>query len=217
MAKAKNKFYVVWAGHQPGIYSSWNDCKIQINGYPEARYKGFETQIEAKKAYEAGPYELWGKNNKIVGSFKNELPDEIKLKFGNPIGNSICVDAACSGNPGKMEYQGVFTETGTELFKVGPFDYSTNNIGEFLAIVHALAYQKQNSLNLPIYSDSKIALGWVKSRKCRTKLQPNKKNIKSFELISRAEKWLSENKIEVPLLKWETKVWGEIPADFGRK
>lgn len=122
-----------------------------------------------------------------------------------------------------MEYQGVFVDFGVQpasaynLFKSPVFENGTNNIGEFLAIVHALALQKKNGWSYPIYSDSVNAQKWVREKKCKTKLQPNAKNAYLFELVARAEKWLNENAIEVPVLKWKTEIWGEIPADFGRK
>ena len=130
---------------------------------------------------------------------------------------ALAVDAACSGNPGIMEFRGVIADTGTEVFRRGPYVQGTNNIGEFLAIVHALAWQKQKRVQYPIYSDSVNAQLWIRQKKCKTKLQPNDKNVYLFELIARAEKWLNENVIEVPVLKWKTEIWGEIPADFGRK
>ena len=129
---------------------------------------------------------------------------------------ALCVDAACSGNPGPMEYRGVHLPSGKEIFRFGPIQ-GTNNIGEFLAIVHALALLKQKGLSMPIYSDSVNAINWVKKKQCKTKLERNEKTEELFRLIGRAEKWLAENKYDTPILKWETKQWGEIPADFGRK
>lgn len=130
--------------------------------------------------------------------------------------NCLAVDAACSGNPGPMEYRGVYLLTGQEVFHFGPV-YGTNNIGEFLAIVHGLALQKQKGLCMPIYSDSRNALGWVKQKKCKTKLERNERTEPLFRLIERAEKWLRENTYDIPVLKWQTDLWGEVPADFGRK
>ena len=130
---------------------------------------------------------------------------------------SLSVDAACSGNPGKMEYRGVWTATGEELFRMGPFEGATNNIGEFLAIVHGLAWLKKQNLAMPIYSDSMTAQAWIRQKKCKSKLEPTAKNAAVFELVARAEKWLFENKFETKILKWQTDLWGEIPADFGRK
>ena len=131
--------------------------------------------------------------------------------------NAVAVDAACSGNPGIMEYRGVDTKTQAEIFRIAPIKDGTNNIGEFLAIVHALAFMKQRNLSLPVYSDSKIAMSWVRQKVCKTKVPRTSHNEKIFELIARAEQWLHNNTYPNPILKWETQAWGENPADFGRK
>ena len=124
------------------------------------------------------------------------------------VSEALCVDAACSGNPGPMEYRGVHMPSGREVFRVGPM-LGTNNIGEFLAIVHGLALMKQKGIHMPIYSDSVSGQAWVRNKKARTTLALN--------LVQRAEKWLREKDFRVPILKWNTEEWGEIPADFGRK
>lgn len=211
MANKKQKYYVVWSGHHPGIYQSWDECKNQTNGYPNPVYKSFENLEEANLAYRDDPQKYMGKKGK-----KNlkELPLDEKNK---PNMFSLCVDAACSGNPGILEYQGVFTETETRVFKVGPFPEGTVNIGEFLALVHALAYLKKHKLEMPVYSDSRTAISWVRKKQIRTKLPRTEKTAKLFELVDRALIWLHENTYSTPILKWETKLWGEIPADFGRK
>ncbi|WP_075590303.1 ribonuclease H1 domain-containing protein [Labilibacter marinus] len=209
MAK-KNKFYVVWNGHAPGIYTSWAECQNNIKGVSNVRYKGFATIQEAEAAFEDNPDEHWGNKKKTSKSFE-EIDDNPDI-----INNSISVDAACSGNPGVMEYQGVYTVSGTQIF-IKKFPLGTNNIGEFLAIVHGLAYQKQHKLNIPIYTDSKIAMGWVKAKKCRSKLPLTAQTQSLFEVIKRAEEWLKNNTYTQTILKWDTKTWGEIPADFGRK
>ena len=212
---SKNKFYVVWTGRNPGVYNRWEDCKKEIEGVKGAKYKGFPDRTSAETAFKEGPDNYWGKD--VVPSV-----DLSKAKE-QPISPAVAVDAACSGNPGKMEYQGVFVDFGTQpattiqLFKSPVFENGTNNIGEFLAIVHALAWMKQKRVQYPIYSDSVNAQLWIKQKKCKTKLQPNAKNEYLFQLIARAEKWLDENAIEVPIIKWKTEIWGEIPADFGRK
>ena len=211
MAK-KKKFYVVWKGKHPGIFESWDDCKAQIEGVKGAQYKSFSTFEEAKKAFNSNYLEYKGKKQG-----KTELSPEELLKIGSPNMHSIAVDAASSGNPGKMEYQGVDTKTKKKLFKQGPFEEGTNNIGEFLALVHGLAFLKQQKSNRIIYSDSRIAMGWVRKKACKTKLKPTAKNKVVFELIARAETWLKKNQYNTPIVKWETKAWGEIPADFGRK
>lgn len=131
--------------------------------------------------------------------------------------DSLAVDAACSGNPGPMEYQGVYVRTRQVIFKIGPMEGGTNNIGEFLAIVHGLALQEKQGTCLPIYSDSVNAQLWVRQGICKTKLEENEVNAPIYDMIRRAEQWLRTHTFRVPIYKWETKQWGEIPADFGRK
>lgn len=211
--KKKKKYYVVWSGKQTGIFNSWNDCKKQVEGYAGAKYMGFYTLEEAKYAYQKNYDQFIGFNNK-----DNELSDAEKKKYGKPEGVSIAVDAAHSSKTKMMEYQGVFVETSTILFKFGPVKGGSNNIGEFLALVHVLAYQEKNNLNYPIYSDSKIAISWIYQKKCKTNVDKKTENPQILNLIARAEKWLKENDIsKYKIMKWHTKAWGEIPADFGRK
>ena len=210
----KQKYYTVWEGVNPGVYNSWKECEKQIKGYEGAKFKSFETIKEAQDAFMSSCWEYIGKNavnTKPTPNYRN-LPSSEQPKL-----NSIAVDAACSGNPGKMEYRGVDVNTGIEIFRQGPFENGTSNIGEFLAIVHALALFNKTNPHIPVYTDSKTALAWVKAKKSKTKLGMDEQNQYIFQLIERAEKWLRENKFNNPLIKWETEKWGEIPADFGRK
>lgn len=213
MTKKKEKFYVVWYGNPAGIFGSWEECKRSIKGVKGAQYMSFDSFVEAKKAYNKEYADYKGKGGK-----KKKLPSEEELKkIGDPNLYSIAVDAASSGNPGKMEYRGVDTQTHKQLFHQGPFQQGTNNVGEFLALVHGLAFLKQQNSDRIIYTDSRIAMGWVKKKKCNTKLKATSKNKNLFELIARAELWLKNNAYTTKIVKWETKAWGEIPADFGRK
>ena len=164
----KKKFYVVWHGVSPGIYTSWTDCKLQINGFEGAIYKSFDTQEEAERAYNTSPYLYI-----------------LKKKTTAP---------AVSGPV-----------------------YGTNNIGEFLAIVHALALMEQKNIRMPVFSDSRNAIGWVKQKRCKTKLERSPRTEALYQMIERAETWLKTHKTDIPILKWETERWGEVPADFGRK
>ncbi len=138
------------------------------------------------------------------------------MQSPRPTAEALCVDAACSGNPGKMEYRGVHIPSGRQVFHYGPV-YGTNNIGEFLAIVHALALLKQRGSNMTIYSDSFTARSWVKKKQCKTTLEHNEKTRELYQIIARAEQWLRNNNYSNPILTWQTEEWGEIPADFGRK
>ncbi len=209
MAKKKQKYYVVWVGINPGIYNSWEDCKKQVDGYDGAKYKSFSTEQEARIAFNKSYqeiFELKGKKNLY------ELDTEEK-----PILNSLSVDAACKGNPGTLEFRGVYTDTGTELFSRGPYEMGTVNIGEFLAIILALSWLKKEKLKMPIYSDSRTAISWIRKKHINTKLTRSKKNEKLFMAMENGIAWLKANPVDVPILKWKTDIWGEIPADYGRK
>ncbi len=203
------KYYTVWEGYNIGVFSSWEECKKNISGYPTAKYKSFPTKEQAQKALNENYWEHVGKKN---------TPAPLLLSGTAPYDtHSIAVDAACSGNPGTMYYRAIDLSTGTVYFSQGPFLRATNNIGEFLAIVHALAQLSLSGDTRTIYSDSKIAISWVKQKRCKTKLPLEAANKKVFELIERAEKWLHTHTYSNPILKWETQLWGEIPADYGNK
>ncbi len=210
MAK-KKKFYVVWQGKKPGIYTNWNACQKQIKGFPNAQFKGFLTKEIAEKAF-LDQVAYHGK--KIIESSLSKAELEA---IGKPITESIAVDGAGNNSTGVVEYQGVFTETKTLLFHKGPFKGGTNNIVEFLALVHAIAYSKKHKLSYPIYSDSRTAMSWVRNKKAKTTVKITPENVEIINLLKRAETWLKNNTYINKILKWETKAWGEIPADFGRK
>lgn len=206
MAK-KQKYYVIWSGHQTGVFDNWKEVEKLIKGFQNAQYKSFETLKEAEEAFKKN---YWA----------SIQPKEIKLKNPSntkPILPSISVDAACSGNPGVLEYQGVNTETKDVLFAQGPFPQGTVNLGEFLALVHGLAYLKKQNYSIPIYSDSRTAIAWVKKKAIKTTLDRNAKNADLFSRVDKALEWLHNNSFETPILKWETEEWGENPADYGRK
>ncbi len=203
------KFYVVWKGRQPGIYNTWPEAQAQITGFNGARYQSFPSRDLAEKAFSTPPP---APNPRTTA--KSAKPKPAK---GSIIRESLSVDAACSGNPGPMEYQGVHTATHERIFHQ-QFALGTNNIGEFLAIVHGLALLKKQGLtHYPIYTDSATALTWVKNKKVKTQLPRNARTEELFQFIERAEQWLKANTYANPVLKWETEYWGEIPADFGRK
>lgn len=208
MAK-KDKFYVVWNGVTPGIYLTWNECKAQINGFKGAIYKSFDTLAAAKEAY-ASPAWIYTQRHRTEKSKEKPSADSVYIF------DSLSVDAACSGNPGVMEYRGVYIRTQEEIFRVGPM-LGTNNIGEFLALVHGLALIQQRGSDIPLYSDSQTAISWVRQKKCKTTLPRNAKTTQVYELIDRAERWLQTHTYTTKIYKWETEIWGEIPADFGRK
>lgn len=223
MAK-KQKYYVVWQGRQPGIYASWDDCKAQVQGVQGAQFKSFDTQQEAEAAIRL-PYSSVVAANVPHARAEKESAlmvdangmTAVRPGIANPpVLDALAVDAACSGNPGVMEYQGIYIPTRTRVFHYRA-ECGTNNIGEFLAIVHGLSYLKKHRLNQLIYSDSVNAIGWVRQKLCKSKLPLNAATADLWDYVHRAEQWLRSNTFTTEIRKWDTDSWGEIPADFGRK
>lgn len=204
---AQQKFYVVWKGRKTGIFNSWAECEAQVKGFADAQFKAFASRAEAERALAAS-----------YADFKGRPASSQKWLFAPnpPIVPSVCVDAACDGSPGNLEYRGVLTETGEQIFHAGPFEQGTNNVGEFLAIGLAIDWLTAKRKNMPIYTDSETALVWARAGKCNTKLERTPANGILFGLIGRVEHTLKEGH-PFQVLKWDTTAWGEIPADFGRK
>lgn len=209
MWKSEKKFYVVRKWKKIWIFNSRNECKESVNGYSDAKYKWFSSKEDAEIALN----EWWEKHYEVKKVTKKVESKNEDIPF---FAESIAVDAACSGNPGEMEYRWIDLQTWEEIFHE-KFKIWTNNIGEFLAIVHWLQYLWND--NRVIYSDSKIAISWVNQWKCKTQINTNGSSdfSKTLEMIEWAEKWLKENGITHKILKRNTEDWGEIPADFWRK
>lgn len=211
------KYYVVWEGRNPGIYDNWDDAWEQVDGFPGAKYKSYDTLSAATEAY---------RNSEADISFIKQMASHMKATAA-PVDyttipgirlDAIAVDGACAGNPGRMEYRCVRVIDGVEIFHMGPLEGGTNNIGEYLALIHAAALlARDGNTSTPIYTDSRTALAWVRRRHSNTTIQPNGRNAKVIELLARADAWIGAHAIANPILKWDTAQWGEIPADFGRK
>ena len=226
MVSKKKKYYVVWVGDDPGIYDSWTECQLQINGYPGARYKSFNTMEEAVEAYRGDPAEQLDIMKAILTN-ANEMP---KPKIAGITDymqipgirlDAIAVDGACAGNPGRMEYRAVRLIDGAEIFRVGAKQtlIGTNNIAEYLAMIHLAAILKKNGdSTTPIYTDSKNTFAWLRKGRSNSSLEHSPDTKPTIDLLRRADAWLVNNgPIANPILKWNTDEWGEIPADFGRK
>lgn len=219
------KFYVVFNGLRPGLYDNWDDARAQVEGFAGAIYKGYTSKAEATKAWRAASEkeDLEDLRRLVRGASVNQKSEnrpstDAPRKYPPEVDLSAwAVDASCQGNPGLMEYRGVEVATGKVIFKSPPYPKGTNNIGEFLAIVHAMALMTQKGEFHNIYSDSRTGMSWVRNRRVKTMLKPTAENARIFELLARAQTWLQTHTFPARILKWETEEWGEIPADYGRK
>jgi len=211
----RTKYYTVWKGRRTGVFTSWGECEKQVKGYVGAEFKAFDSMAEATRAL-AGRYQDYAGKASSSGKWRSARH--------KPRLPSIAVDAACSGSPGRLEYRGVITDSGKEIFRAGPFAEGTNNVGEFLAIVEALRWLQGNRQDWVVYSDSENAIGWVRQGRARTKLKPTSANRRLFQKVAEAEAELAQRNLPSKrisgadrIMKWDTVEWGEIPADFGRK
>lgn len=209
------KYYVVWEGAATGVFDSWEECQLQIKGYPNARFKSFADREAAIAAYRGRPEDHIG----ILKSIAEHRTQHINYESIPEIRlDALAVDAACSRNPGPVEYRGVWVSSGVELFRVGPLQGGTNNIGEFLALIHALAlFGSRGYPQIPIYTDSRTARSWLRNRQVKTSLTPTPQNAEIRAILARAITWMNTHTFTNPILTWDTPKWGEIPADFGRK
>lgn len=201
---AKKNFYVVLKGRKPGIYNSWPECEAQVKGFSGASYKGVSTYDQA--------YELFHgvkpkKNDPILK--KQNLDTTFATE------RCIYVDAACSGNPGPAEFRYLWSDTGEVIYHSSKFN-ATNNIAEFLGIVDALMFVKENNLDVDIFTDSKSGLSWVFNKKIKTSYEWEK-DPRLSRAIMKCLDFLEKNEKYPRLRKWNTALQGEIPADFGRK
>lgn len=213
---ARRKFYVVWEGQNPGIYDTWEECEAQVKNFPGARYKAYDDQTAATLAFRGNDRDTVD----MLRAIASHKPKVVNYEaFPDIILDSIAVDGACAKNPGPMEYQGVRVRTGEQVFHVGPLEDGTNNVGEYLALIHALALlDKEGDTTTAIYSDSRTAISWIRKGGHRSTLARTTKNGKIFDMLDRADKWLlAHYPVKNPIYKWNTEEWGEIPADFGRK
>lgn len=228
--KYTKRFYVVFKGRVPGIYEDYNDAMDQVDGFEGASFKSFATAEEAAVSYRkytsrTEENELGALMKKCAeqsapdksGKVDERFPGDDYFRYPEIDLNGWAVDASCSGNPGIMEYRGVELMSGREIFRVGPFNKGTNNIGEFLAIVHALALMQNRGEVHTIYSDSVTGMSWVRNRKVKTQLKRDASTEPVFRLMERALSWLNTHYYSTKIMKWDTDRWGEVPADFGRK
>ena len=48
------KFYAVYRGRQTGVFLTWEDCKGQVLGYSNAKFRAFRTRVQAQHFVETG-------------------------------------------------------------------------------------------------------------------------------------------------------------------
>lgn len=128
--------------------------------------------------------------------------------------SGLVVDGSFLWGKKKLQYQVVDIETSELIYTSPVYIGGSSNVAEYLAIIHGLAYADKNGLKCDIYSDSYIAMGWVRKRMCRTREEMSEELKK---VVDRSTLWLNLNLLSNKVLIWQSHLWGENPADFGRK
>ena len=122
-----------------------------------------------------------------------------------------------------MEYRAVELHTRKEIFHSPIYPTGTNNLGEFLAIYDAIRYieemekHKRKTKYECIFSDSETAIARMKNKKIKTTLPYTKETKGLLTQVQDALTWIKTHEFTIPILKRETEIRGEIPADFDRK
>lgn len=217
---AKGKFYVVWVGKKTGVFTTWAECQAHVSGVKDAKFKSYESKLAADTAFKDGWQKHWGSGKAAAPAQSGSgVKQTVMLEAATASidYDSISVDVGTRGNPGPVEYKGVDTQTGDILFYVGPIQNGTNNLGEFIAIVHALRYLKEKGSKQTVYTDSRTALSWLRNKKVASTLKRDASTAKIWELTDDAVRWIQTNTYPNQVVKWNTEEWGEIKADFGRK
>ncbi|MFZ2209286.1 MAG: ribonuclease H family protein [Porticoccaceae bacterium] len=159
IAVPPKKYYVVWVGKVPGIYTSWPVAERQIKGFPGAKFKSFPTLALAEEAYALGKPATVRK------------PASPRAKVAATGERSIAAieiycDGACDPNPGKAG-------TGIAVYKNSALDAlwyglynpaGTNNMAELLGLQHSLVFAKrwiESGQTVAILCDSKYAIECV--------------------------------------------------------
>lgn len=213
-----SQFYGVWIGRNPGVYDNWNDCKSQVDKFAGAKYKKLlsTTYNEALNEFNQNAITAVANSPKtttINNANKNHS------NAGVPEKDVLTVDGASNGK--NCEFRAVWYPSNKEVFASKTYDGGTNNIAEFLGLIFALKYLIKNEMPLKVYTDSVTAMAWVRNGKANTTAHTTGKATEELNnLITKSETFLRENKLllsKAQILKWETKAWGEIPADYGRK
>lgn len=216
-------FYGVWIGKTIGVYDNWDECKEQVNKFPGAIYSKLKStnKKDALSEFEELKKEKVD-NNIDKNKAKNEnstWEEKKKENKGKPIEGVLTVDGASNGK--NCEFQAVWYPSGEKAFISKVFEGGTNNIAEFLGLVLAVKHLKDKGLPLIVYTDSITAMSWFRDKKANTTARATGKITDELEnLLTKSEMFLKQNHElmkQVKVLKWETKEWGEIPADFGRK
>ncbi len=221
---AAKKYYVIWIGRQPGIYTTWSEAERQVKGFPNAKYKSFPSQETATQAYAGGSTKATTVVRKP--STSSQKKGTVKTASSANIFDAdvvIFCDGACDPNPGKSG-TGIAVYHDKELQQLWYGLYNpagTNNTAELLGLFHSLLIAKEEVLkdkSVTIHCDSKYSIDcvtkWAFSWKTKGWTKKGGE-IKNLEIIQSAHSLFLEiaEKIQVKHIKAHIGIEGNELAD----
>ncbi|NOU52866.1 ribonuclease HI [Pseudoalteromonas sp. JBTF-M23] len=191
------KYYVVWQGRKTGIFSSWAECKSQVDGFTGAKFKSFPTLNEAESAFGKSPRGLTAKANpKLTKPSNKQKPAPLSQEQidAMPFEVKIYTDGACEPNPGEAG-TGLAVYEHNKLSELWYGLYQplgTNNTAELQGLHQALLIAKDKLATgntVAIFCDSKYSIDcitkWASGWKQKGWTKPSGE-IKNLDIIQPA-------------------------------
>lgn len=199
------KYYVVWAGREPGIFTDWASCKRSIDKFAGAKYKSFPNKSEAEAAFSSGAV---SKSATAKSSGAKKSSSKSAVAFGvSDYDVVIYCDGGCDPNPGRAG-------SGSAVYKNGKLSSlwyglynanGTNNTAELNALHQSLIMAETAALkgaSVGILCDSMYSINCVSNWAYGWKAKGWKKatgEIKNLEIIQEAHALFDSIKDKITL------------------
>lgn len=205
--KPPNKSYLVELerGGEIREFKTWRDCKgfMDSKRYAYAAGPTYEEALEKLQASREKQYAYIDGTAKPRGSKTAEESGPRPTK-------GITSDCGTHGNPGPCEYQ-VTDIKGNRLYYIH-LGVHTNNYAELSGIEGMIKIAVERG-ETELWTDSKIAMGWIRTGRVGEGVRERDEILK---IVGRIQELFKQHP-QLNLRKWNTKSWGQIPSDFGRK
>ncbi len=178
---AVKKYYGVRAGRIPGVYNNWLQCKKQIDGFPNALFKGFLTEAEAQ---------AYVKQAGNISSLQADKQDN----------QAPTVDVFVDGSYFKNRYSWAFAayQQGKVLFSASGVGEDAeaaqmNNVaGELAGAVKAIEWAEQNNIKpITLHHDYMGIAAWAEG----AWQAKNKFTLSYAKFVSARLNWIRFNKV----------------------
>lgn len=179
------QFYCVVRGHQPGIYLTWSECFLQVNGFSNALFRKFSTRIDAEVWFQNQTSSLSIDNNRLPNDGMSDNLMEINPDNGEY--TIVFTDGSCITNPNGNKTAGFAYYIPSLDRKINVKIENpplTNNRAELLAILTAIQEFPVCS-KIEIVTDSRYSILVFTSPNILQTIH-NSKPIINYDLVSQA-------------------------------